>query len=157
MAFDIVFDGGGGANGFLNSVYLNLRYAGSPGSSFTLTQDLILSFDVVGLNTAATGERGYTVSTSYGTRSRGAYDSTTRTTSFTWTLRAGTQVPSSYNASNNPDVLFSFGDGLVGGHRVTNKIVVTGIAGARLARPVPIDSSVVRDYNQNAVSPDGIY
>ncbi|WP_460476801.1 hypothetical protein [Brachybacterium huguangmaarense] len=51
-----------------------------------------------------------------------------------------------------PDILFSFGDGLAGGQRITNKIVVTSISGGRM-NGLPVDSSVATDVS--GVSPDG--
>ena len=56
-----------------------------------------------------------------------------------------------------PDILFSFGDGLAGVNRITNKIVVTAVNGASLSQTLPVDSSVLKDKNKRAISPDGIY
>lgn len=155
--FGVVFDGGGGTNGLLNSTYLNLY--STTGKSITLTQPVTLTVDVVGLTGSGTAERSFSASSSNGTTTRSAYNSTTRTTRLTWTLPVGTVVPTTKVATANPDILFSFGDGGHSGGRITNKIVVRSISGGRITAPsgLPIDSTVVKDYDQKAASPDGIY
>ena len=65
--------------------------------------------------------------------------------------------PLATGGTSLPDILFSFGDGLSGTKRITNKIVVTSITGGATTQTLPLDSSVVKDKNQGAVSPDGIY
>ena len=158
--FAVEFDGGGGSNGYLNSVYLNLgTVTGSSTSDFTLTAPLVITIAVIGLNPNTTTERSFAPSSSHGTVVRGAYVTATRTTPVTWTLPAGEVIPLLGSGTRNPDLLFSFGGGLSGGVRITNKIVITGVAGGGITSPSapPIDSSVVRDKNQGAVSPDGIY
>lgn len=156
--FGVVFDGGRGANGYLNSVYLNLRAATTVGQ-FTSTAPVYVTIDVIGLNSSATGERAFTAGSSDGSIQRSPYNATTRTTRLVWTIPAGTLFPASNTASSVPDILFSFGDGLVSGRRVTNKIVVRSISGGRIVQPMslPVDSSVVKDFNTSTSSPDGIY
>ncbi len=160
--FGVVFNGGGGANGYLNSMYLDFgTAAGAPGT--TLTQPVEIAIQVVGLLSTATAERDYSVSSSFGVLRRGAYNTATRTTTITWTLPAGTALPT-VTASNAPDILFSFRDGASPKGRITNKVVVTGVRGT-LGNPdageittptrVPVDSSVVKD--KGGISPDGIY
>lgn len=154
--FDVQFDGGGGGNGYLNSVYLNLGVAvGAPAPS-TLEKPLVITVDVVGLNPNTTRERSFSAGSSDGTVGR-TYDAATRTTTLTWTIPLGCRVPTIGSGAANPDILFSFGDGLAGGQRITNKIVVRSISGGQFAKPLPIDSSVQGDVNQRATSPDGIY
>lgn len=155
-AFGFTFDGGGGANGFLNSTYLN--FGTTDGSTRTLATEVIITVNVVGLNTLATRERSFIAGSSDGAISRQAYNSATRTTTITWIIPKGTVVrPLATGGTSLPDILFSFGDGLSSGRRITNKIVVTSISNATLSQPLPVDSSVVKDRNQNALSPDGIY
>lgn len=151
--FDVLFDGGGGSNGFVNSAYLDLGTAKGSGP-FTLLQPLIITVQVVGLQANATSERGYGVGSSNGSISRGSYDPATRTTTITWTIPAGTVIPEVGTATANPDILFSFRDGGAT-NRITNKIVVTGITNGGFVKSLPIDSTVVKDVS--GVSPDGIY
>lgn len=153
--FGVVFDGGGGANGYLNSAYLNLR--STTGSPVTLTAPVTLTIDVAGLNPTNSRERSFTAGSSNGSISR-TYDSSTRITTILWTLPVGTVVPTTYANGANPDILFTFNDGGLS-NRITNKIVVRAIAGGRITqlKALPIDSSVVKDYDKGAVSPDGIY
>lgn len=154
--FAVNFDGGGGANGFQNSVYLN--FGTSNGTTQTLTKPVTLTINVVGLNTNTTTQRSFTAGSSNGTIGTKTYNSATRTTTFTWTIPAGTSIPPlATGGTALPDILFSFGDGLAGFNRITNKIVVTSVSGISLSQTLPIDSSVVKDKNQGAVSPDGIY
>lgn len=155
--FGVVFDGGGGGNGILNSTYLNLY--STTGLSITLTEPVTITVDVVGVTGSGTAERSFTAGSSNGAIVRRTYDQTTRTTRIIWTLPVGTVVPTSQVATANPDILFSFGDGGHIGGRIRNKIVVRSIAGGRITAPsgLPIDSSVVGDYDQGAPSPDGIY
>lgn len=164
--FGILFDGGSNSNGFLGNSYLDFGVATGSTAPYTLTSPIVITFSVVGLLTTATAERDYTAGSSYGTLSRGAYNSTTRTTVFTWTLPAGTSIPRVGTGTNVPDVLFSWRDGLQGLSRVTNKVVVTSITGGVITQvnsstsatsQLPADSSVAKDNNQSAVSPDGIY
>lgn len=159
IAFGVLFDGGGGSNGFQNSMYLNFGVVSGGAAPFTLKEPIVLTIDVVGLNPNTTAERSFSAGTSYGTVSRAPYSTTTRTTTITWTLPAGMTIPALSTASNVPDALFSFRDGLAGTQRISNKVVVRSISGARLTQPssVPVDSSVVKDVDRNAVSPDGIY
>lgn len=170
IAYGINFDGGGGANGYLNSAYLNLGWATGThpqGTELTLTEPLVLTIDVIGLNTSTSTERSMSASTSHGSIIRGAYDTGRRTTRFQWTIPAGERVPVNGVAGPNQDVLFSFGGGLAGGQRITNKIVVRSVTGGRITEVLstngavpanlPIDSSVVKDYDRKAASPDGIY
>lgn len=162
--FGVLFDGGGGSNGFGQSVYLNFGAAANA-SAFTLPAPITVYISVVGLNTNTTTQRSFTASSSYGTLTRIGYTASTRTTTFTWTLPAGQVLPVVSTANNVPDVLFSFGDGLAGTQRITNKIVVTGVSSASGGNPdagsivtpskVPVDSTVVKDVS--GVSPDGIY
>lgn len=159
----IVFDGGGGTNGLLNSVYLNL-YSTS-GEEVVLSTAITLSIEVVGLNPNTSAERSFTPGSSYGTITGRRYNSTTKTTYFTWTLPAGTRFPTDRLSTDTPDILFSFGDGLAGTRRITNKIIVRSLSRANSSFAVditspnalPIDSSIVKDLDQKAVSPDGIY
>lgn len=157
--FGVNFDGGGGANGFVNSVYLNLGVAQGYLAPFTLRQPLVIIVDVVGLNPDATNERSFTAGSSYGTLQRGNYNPDTRTTTFVWTLPAGERIPGAGTTTNVPDILFSFRDGFTFRGRITNKIVVRGVTGGAITQPtgLPVDSSVVRDINGRAASPDGIY
>lgn len=152
VTFGVLFDGGGGANGYLTSTYLDLGVAIGP-KPFTLTAPLVLTIDVVGLNPNTTTQRSFTPSSSDGTIGTRAYNTATRTTTFAWTIPAGTVVPATGTATANPDILFSFGDGLSGSERITNKIVATSISGGRM-NGLPIDSSVAKDVS--GVSPDGI-
>lgn len=154
--FGFNFDGGGGANGYLNSAYLN--FGTTTGSSYTLATPVTVTVNVVGLLTATNDERSFTVGSSNGSISRQTYNTATHTTTITWTIPAGTVVPPlATGGTALPDILFSFRDGLTGAGRLTNKIVVTSATGARLSQTLPLDSSVVKDKNQGAVSPDGIY
>lgn len=155
--FGVAFDGGGGANGLLNSMYMNLY--STTGQSITLTEPVTLTVDVVGLTGSGTAERSFTGDSSNGSVVRSSYNRATRTTRFTWTLPRGTVVPTTKVATANPDILFSFGDGGDSGGRITNKVVVRTIAGGRITAPsgLPLDSTVVKDYDQKAASPDGIY
>lgn len=154
--FAFNFDGGGGANGYMNSTYLN--FGTSDGTTRTLSTAVVVTLNVVGLNTTVTSERSFTAGSSNGAISRQAYNSTTRITTITWTIPKGTVVPPlATGGTALPDILFSFGDGLSGTKRITNKIVVTSITGGATTQPLPLDSSVVKDKNQGAVSPDGIY
>ncbi|WP_144795279.1 hypothetical protein [Kocuria palustris] len=154
----VVFDGGGGSNGYFNSAYLNLRSA--TGAPLTLAAPVTLTIDVVGLNPKANDERSMTFGSSNGTIGPRTYNRATHTTTFTWTVPAGTVVPTARRNSSNPDILFTFRDGAsntAGAGRITNKIVVRSITGGTLVEPSgpPIDSSVVHD--ESGVSPDGIY
>lgn len=153
------FDGGSGANGLYNTMYFNLGVASGCPAPYTLTQDLVITLDVVGLLTDATRERSFTATSSDGRVQRSSYNATTRTTTITWTVPAGSVLPVEGNATTNRDLLFVFQDGLSTAGRITNKVVVRSITGGVIASPssVPIDSSVVGDYNQSRVSPDGIY
>lgn len=155
----VMFDGGGGANGYLNSVYFNLGTVYSGDAPYTLTAPVQVTLNVVGLLNSTNDERSFTAGSDYGTLTRGAYNKTTHTTTLTWTLPAGTSIPKLSTGTNVPDILFSFRDGLTGAGRLTNKIVVTSVTGALLSVPsaAPVDSSVVKDNNKSAVSPDGIY
>ncbi|WP_143467959.1 hypothetical protein [Kocuria massiliensis] len=139
-------------------VDLGVPAAGTP---MTLQAPLVISLNVEGLLTAATDERAFTVSASLGSVSRGAYNVSTRTTTITWTLPAGTNLPKVSTASGVPDILFTFQDGgsKTTTGRIKNKIVITSVTGGTIVTPssTPIDSSVVRDVNQGAVSPNGIY
>lgn len=77
-------------------------------------------------------------------------------------IPAGTRVTSESRSSRKPQILFTFRDGASstsGAGRITNKVVIRSIAGGRIAEPgsLPLESSVVKDYNQRATSPDGIY
>ncbi len=77
-------------------------------------------------------------------------------------ISAGTRVTSESRSSRNPRILFTFRDGALstsGAGRITNKVVIRSIAGGRIVEPgsLPLESSVVKDYNQRATSPDGIY
>lgn len=156
--FGVVFDGQGGINGTLNSMYLNLRAADSVGA-FRSTAPVYVTIDVVGLLTNATSERSFTASTSTGSIQRSRYNATTRTTRLVWTIPAGTYFPAENITSAVPDILFSFGDGLSTQGRITNKIVVSGISGGRIVQPgsLPVDSSVVKDFVTSRASADGIY
>jgi hypothetical protein len=152
----IVFDGGGGANGLLNSAYLNLR--STTGEAITLSSPVTMTVTVVGRNSNVTAERSMTFGSSNGSISKRTYNATMRTTTFTWTVPAGTVVPTTFAKASNPDILFSFGDGLATGGRITNKIVVNDITGGIIdPQTMPVDSSVVKDYDRGAASPDGIY
>lgn len=152
----VLFDGGGGSNGYLNSVYVDLGVP-TTGSPVTLQAPLIITLNVVGLLAGATDERAFTVSASLGSVSRGAYNASTRTTTITWTLPAGTNLPKVSTATGVPDMLFSFQDGASSKGRITNKIVITSTTGGTIVSPgsVPLDSTVVKDVS--GVSPDGIY
>ncbi|WP_126855761.1 hypothetical protein [Kocuria sp. HSID16901] len=156
----VLFDGGGGADGYLNSVYVDLGVPAT-GTPMTLQAPLVMTLNVEGLLTAATDERAFTVSASLGSVSRGAYNVSTRTTTITWTLPAGTKLPKVSTASGVPDILFTFQDGesKTTTGRIKNKIVITSVTGGTIVTPssTPIDSSVVRDVNQGAASPNGIY
>lgn len=155
----IQFDGGGGANGYLQDSYLNLGLAPfATKDSDTLTEYLVVTFDVVGLSGPASNERSMTVSSSYGTLDRKPYNSATRTTSFTWTLPPGTVFPKVGLSTSVPDVLFLWRDGATGIGRITNKIVVTGVKNGYIQQPSapPIDSSKIGDVRPS-ISPDGIY
>lgn len=156
--FGVVFDGGGGANGALNSVYLNLRAATTVGE-FRSTEPVYVTIDVVGLLTNAQDERSFSAGSSDGSIQRSPYDPATRTTRLVWRIPAGTLFPASNTGVAVPDILFSFRDGLSLRGRITNKIVVRSISGGRIVQPtsLPVDSSVVKDQNSSAVSPDGIY
>lgn len=153
------FDGGGGVNGLVNSVYLNLGVATGISAPVTLSQPVVVTIDVVGLNTQATSERSFSASSSYGSVQRNTYNSTTRTTTIVWTIPAGESLPTVGTSTNVPDLLFSFRDGGIGSRQITNKIVVRSVTGGFITQPSapPVDSSVVRDVNQSAISPDGIY
>lgn len=154
--FGFNFDGGGGANGFQNSTYLN--FGTTNGTTYTLQSPVTVTVNVVGLLTNATAERSFSAGSSNGSISRQTYNSSTRTTTITWTIPAGTVIPPlATGGTALPDILFSFRDGLSGAGRITNKIVVTSVQNARLSQTLPLDSSVVKDKNQGAVSPDGIY
>lgn len=147
-------------------MYVNFGVAPSTSSTVLLSQAIAITIDVIGMNPSATAERSFTVSSSYGTVSRSAYNASTRTTTITWTLPAGTTLPTDSLASHVPDLPFSFGDGLAGTQRITDRIVVTGVSGVSgnpdagtitYPRTAPVDSSVVMDANTGALSPDGIY
>ena len=154
--FAVNFDGGGGANGWQNSVYLN--FGTSNGSTQTLTKPVTLTINVIGLNTNTTTQRSFIIGSSNGTLGTRTYTAATRTTTFTWTIPAGTSIPPLATGGNAlPDILCSFGDGLAGVNRITNKIVVTAVSGASLSQTLPVDSSVLKDKNKRAISPDGIY
>ena len=91
-----------------------------------------------------------------------AYDPATRTTRLQWMIPAGTRVTSELRSSRNPQILFTFRDGASrtsAAGRITNTVVIRSIAGGRIVEPgsLPLDPSVVKDYNQRATSPDGIY
>lgn len=152
----VLFDGGGGANGYLNATYFNL---GVPAinSPMTLQATVTVVINVVGLLETATDERSFSVGSSYGTVSRGSCNSATRTTAITWTLPAGTRIPKIGTGTNVPDVLFTFGGGASGAGRITNKLVVVSVSGGTIVSPqtVPVDSTIVKDVS--GVSPDGIY
>lgn len=154
--FAVLFDGGGGANGYLNSTYVNLGVPAT-NSPITLQATVTVVINVVGLLATATDERTFTAGASIGDISRGKYNSATRTTTITWTIPAGTQIPKIGTGSNVPDVLFSFGGGASGAGRITNKLVVVSVSGGTVVSPqsVPVDSSIVKDVS--GVSPDGIY
>ncbi|WP_346846234.1 hypothetical protein [uncultured Rothia sp.] len=154
--FGFNFDGGGGANGYQNSVYLN--FGTTDGSTYTLQKPVVVTVNVVGLNTNTTTQRSFTSGSSNGTIGTKTYTAATRTTSFTWIIPAGTQIPPlATGGTALPDILFSFGDGLAGGQRITNKIVVMSAQNARVSQSLPLDSSIAKDINKGAVSPDGIY
>lgn len=155
----INFDGGTGANGLYNVMYFNLGVASGYPVPFTLTRDVVITLDVVGLLTNARGERNFSATSSDGRIQRSSYDSTTRTTTITWTVPAGSVLPVEGTATANRDILFTFQDGGTVYGRITNKVVVRSITGAAIASPssVPIDSSVVGDINGSRVSADGIY
>lgn len=160
VPFGIMFDGGGGANGYLNSAYLDLGISRKVArTTYTLINALVVVVDVIGLSGPAANERSFTAGSSYGTLSRAAYNASTRTTRLTWTLPAGTMIPKLSTANSVPDILFSFRDGATGNGRVTNKIVVQSVRNGYINDPAapPLDSTVVRDQNQGAPSPDGIY
>lgn len=93
-------------------MYVNFGVAPSTSSTVLLSQAIAITIDVIGMNPSATAERSFTVSSSYGTVSRSAYKASTRTTTITWTLPAGTTLPTDSLASHVPDLPFSFGDGL---------------------------------------------
>ncbi|MDO4917944.1 hypothetical protein [Kocuria sp.] len=155
-----VFDGGSGANGYLNSTYLNIGLARDGNlTSYTLVTDITVYVSVVGLLGATRDERSFGASTSNGTLTRGTYNADTRTTPFVWVIPAGTALVKASDASSLPDIFFRFQDGLTGAGRLTNKIVITGILNGRLSDPStpPVDSSVVKDYKSGNASPDGIY
>lgn len=150
------FDGGGGANGYPLTAYLNIR--STTGQTIVLAEPMVLTIDVVGLNLNTTEERSFTPVTSYGTISGRTYNPATRTTTFTWTVSAGTSISPLGTSGSYPDLRFSFGSGLTAGGvngRITNKIVVRSITGYPTPPLTPIDSSVVKDIG--GVSPDGIY
>lgn len=152
----VLFDGGGGANGFFNSTYLNLGVPAA-NSPLTLQATLTVVVNVVGLLATATDERSFSVASSYGSLSRGSYNSATRTTTITWTLPAGTQIPKIGTGTSVPDILFTFRDGASGAGRITNKLVVVSVSGGTIVSPqtVPVDSTIAKDVS--GVSPDGIY
>ncbi|MDV3294801.1 MAG: hypothetical protein LOY01_03155 [Brachybacterium paraconglomeratum] len=173
IAYGINFDGGGAANGYFNSAYLNLGWATGTqpaGTVLTLTEPLVLIIDVVGLNTAARDERSMEFGSSDGAIVRRTYNQATRTTTLVWTIPVGRRIPVNGTAPANPDVLFTFRDGASstsGAGRITDKIVVRSVTGCRITEALstngpipanlPIGSSVVKDYDRRAVSPDGIY
>ncbi|MER6927627.1 hypothetical protein ACH0BA_01590 [Kocuria palustris] len=74
-----------------------------------------------------------------------AYDPATRTTRLQWMIPAGTRVTSESRSSRNPQILFTFHNGA----SVSSPCELC--EGRRYA------ASVVKDYNQRATSPDGIY
>ena len=156
--FGVVFDGQGGANGYFNTTYLNLRAADSVGA-FRSTAPVYVTVDVVGLLTNTTSERSFSANTSTGSIQRSSYNATTRTTQLVWTIPAGTYFPAENTTAAVPDILFVFGDGLTGQGRITNRVVVTGISGGRIVQPgsLPLDSSVVKDFVASRASADGIY
>lgn len=170
VAYGINFDGGGGANGWFNSMYLNLGTVTGT-SPVTLTSPLTVTIDVIGLNSAAREERSMTFGSSHGAVTKQPYNPDTRTTTVTWTIPAGARVPVNGTDPANPDLLFTFRDGASKDGRITNKVVIRSITGGRLTEVLhkdgsmigsvpanlPIDSSVVKDYDRRAVSPDGIY
>ncbi|EYT49542.1 hypothetical protein [Brachybacterium muris] len=156
VRFDVNFDGGSGANGFYNTTYLNLGIAPGGTAPFVLTQDLVISVEVVGLNPDSSRERSFSAGSSDGTIVRGTYNPATRTIPLTWTIRAGRSIPRAGIATSNPDIYFIFNDGGLS-NRITNKIVITSITGGSTSRALPIDSSVIKDYRSGNVSPDGIY
>lgn len=91
-----------------------------------------------------------------------AYDPPTRTTRLQRLIPAGTRVTSESRSSRNPQILFTFRDGASrtsAAGRISNTVVIRSIAGGRIVEPgsLPLDPSVVKDYNQRATSPDGIY
>ncbi|WP_369067134.1 hypothetical protein [Kocuria carniphila] len=155
--FGVVFDGGSGANGFYNTTYLNLRAAATVGE-FRSTAPIYVTVDVIGLNTNATRERSFSAGSSDGSIERSSYDAATRTTRLVWTIPAGTLFPAANTAATVPDIYFIFNDGGLS-NRITNKNVVRSISGGRIVQPtsLPIDSSVVKDFNSGNASPDGIY
>lgn len=173
IAYGINFDGGGGSNGFFNSAYLNLGWATGTqpaGTVLTLAEPLVVTIDVVGLNTAAPDERSMEFGSSDGAIVRRTYHQATRTTTLVWTIPVGRRIPVNGTATANPDVLFTFRDGASStsaAGRITDKIVVRSVAGGRITEALttngavpadlPIDSSVVKDCKRGAVSPDGIY
>ncbi|MCT1366509.1 hypothetical protein [uncultured Kocuria sp.] len=154
----VLFDGGGGSDGYFNSAYLNL---GVPASDTPITTQapITMVIDVVGLNPNATDERSMTFGSSFGSVSRSSYNSSTFTTTITWTIPENTQLPVAKRGSGAVNVLFTFRDGASSKGRITNKIIIRSVSGGTIVSPqtVPIDSSVVRDANQGAVSPNGIY
>lgn len=167
FGFGVMFDGGSNINGALGNSYLNLGVAQNQPAPYVLTEPLTLTFDVVGLNPNAKAERDYSASASLGTFTRGTYNNTTKSTTFTWVLPAGQRVPALSASTGVPDVLFSWRDGASSAGRITNKIVVTSISGGIITQvnstvsstaiPTPVDSSIVKDNNTRASSPDGIY
>lgn len=156
--FGILFDGGSNIDGRLGNSYLNFGTTNSVGT-ITLTQPVVIRFDVVGLLAGSTAVRDFTAGASTGQLSRGAYVASTQTVPFTWTLPVGTVIPPVGPGTSVPDVLFSWRDGGQSGQLLTNKIVVRSISGGRIVSPgtLPLDSTVVKDYNQRAPSPNGIY
>lgn len=152
------FDGQGGANGWLNTMYFNLGVASGYPAPYTLTQPLVITLDVVGL-LAGAPERSFSATSSDGSIQRSAYNATTRTTTITWTVPSGSTLPVEGTSTANRDILFTFNDGWSSAGRITNKVVVRSITGGVITRPssLPIDSSVVRDINQSRASADGIY
>lgn len=157
--FAIEFDGGGGANGALNSMYVNLMTLPSV-SEITLEAPLTITVDVIGLSERARDERDFTAGSSGNRIQRSSYNPDTHTTRLEWMIPAGTRVTNRSQSSRNPQILLSFRDGASatpGAERITNKVVVRSITGGRIVAPTspPLDSSVIKDLR--GVSPDGIY
>lgn len=173
--FALDFDGGAGSDGYYNTV--TIRFGSADGTPITLSQDLTISFDVVGLNTAALDERSHRFAqptyggngARVGSVTRGAYNATTRVTPYTWVIPAGTTVGDMAVARNRVETLFTFNDGssgTSGAGRITNKFVFRSLVGTpgnpdagsfSRPNPLPIDSSVVGDVNKGTISPNGIY
>lgn len=155
----ILFDGGGGSNGWVNTVYVNLM--APDGQAYTTTAPMTFIIDVVGLNEKAQDERSFDLNARQGTSvQRGSYNPATRTTRLTWTVPAGSRVTPEQLGGAKTNLAIEFLDGASstrGAGRITNKVVVRSVTGGVIVSPTspPIDSSIVRDVR--GISPDGIY